>query len=135
MGYRCEGFRDLTPLEKVFRNGLKLSFDLWTSPCKKKSEEGKKNSFRVFLRTQEERMAWLVRQGMKGGFRIVSAFEQGERRLSARNDKGEIRYHAVRFTGVLQITDAVAFQACFAQGNGAGKACGLGMLLLFPLGR
>jgi hypothetical protein len=40
----------------------------------------------------------------------------------------------VRFRGELTVTDGARFREAFQAGIGAGKAYGMGMLMLFPAG-
>lgn len=56
--------RELSPLLAGFAEGDVFLFDLLTHPSKK-ADMGRNNSTRVFLRTPEERQAWLARQGGK----------------------------------------------------------------------
>lgn len=123
-----ENVRDISALHDIFCEGLCLRFELLASPCKKVGFEGT-NSRRVFLKTEKERAEWLTRQGGKYGFSICDMQEDAQQVSVEGNKKGmRIRYEAVRFTGILEITDAEAFWYAYRQGIGPGKAYGLGML-------
>ncbi|MDO4628019.1 MAG: type I-E CRISPR-associated protein Cas6/Cse3/CasE [Planctomycetia bacterium] len=45
---------------------------------------------------------------------------------------GDVRYHRVKFTGTLTVTDEKLFRETFENGLGKGKAFGCGMFLLMP---
>ena len=121
--------RNMQPLLDAFSVGQVLSFDLLAHPSRKTKVEGK-NSARVFLRTPEERLLWLTRQGEKYGFRILNLQEDEPYDLYGKRATGKIVLRVVRLKGQLQITDVDAFRAAYPNGIGPEKAYGLGMLLL-----
>lgn len=121
--------RALDPVLESFAEGTVLRFDLLTHPSKK-TDVGRSNSVRVFLRTSEERRAWLVRQGEKCGFEVAACREEEPYDIQGRRSTGVIRLRVVRFSGILRITDATAFCRAYVGGIGPEKAYGLGMLLL-----
>lgn len=121
--------RDLAALLAGFREGTALRFDLLAHPSKK-VDVGRGNSARVFLRAEEDRLAWLQRQGEKNGFQVCACREDQPRDLRGKRATGEILFRAVRFTGILRITDAAAFRRGYERGIGPEKAYGMGMLLL-----
>lgn len=121
--------RDLQRLLEGFSKGQMFSFDLLTHPSKKQKQvDG--NSKRVFLRTAEERADWLARQGEKGGFRMVSLYEEEPYDMHGKRSTGAMKLRVVRFKGQLQVVDAEKFAAAYQSGIGPEKAYGLGMLLL-----
>lgn len=123
-----ENIRDISALRDVFCEGMCLRFELLTSPCKKIALDGK-NSRRVFLDDPQKRNEWLLRQGDKYGFAIRQVQEDANRiNVEGRKGDMQIHYAAVRFTGILEITDAEAFWEAYRHGIGPGKAYGLGML-------
>ncbi|MEG0766324.1 MAG: type I-E CRISPR-associated protein Cas6/Cse3/CasE, partial [Clostridia bacterium] len=124
MGYRTEGVKDVSALQETLTTGRRLAFDLLCTPTKKVVGDGK-NSRRVFLRTTEERTAWLCRQGEKYGFSILAQEERNEESIYGRKNQNVIQYTAVHFRGLLKIDDAEKFWVCFCQGIGSGKAYGL----------
>ena len=67
--------RDLQRLLEGFSAGQVFLFDLLTHPSKKQKQAAG-NSKRVFLKTAEERAAWLERQGAKCGFRVISLCQE-----------------------------------------------------------
>ena len=128
--------RDISGWMDTFKNGQVLNFDLVTSPSKKVSVEGKRNSQRKILRDPADRQAWLVKKAAESGFRILHAEEQD--RITAtgihNTEKGGVMNHSgYRYVGTLQITDVNSFRQSLAQGIGPGKAYGFGMMLVKQL--
>ena len=121
--------RDLQRLLEGFSTGQLFSFDLLTHPSKKqKQADG--NSKRVFLRTAEERAAWMTHQGEKGGFRVLSLCEEEPYDMHGKRSTGTMKLRVVRIKGQLQVVDPEKFAAVYQSGIGPEKAYGLGMLLL-----
>lgn len=145
------------PLDLALTAGQRLRFRLRANPTKrvaKKNERlgGVMAGKRVGLATEAEQIRWLLRRGDDGGFQIPGAWvaashpETGEPIQLAnfrvdvvpeghdRNGKsghaGE--FLAVRFDGVLTVTDPEAFRATVAAGIGSGKAFGFGLLSVGP---
>ena len=121
--------RDLSPLLERFRPGIVFGFDLLAYPCKK-VDVGRANSVRAFLTTPEERRAWLLRQGEKNGFALRALREDEPADMRGKRRTGLVQIRAVRFSGVLEITDAERFRDGYLRGVGPEKAYGLGMLML-----
>lgn len=90
---------------------------------------------RYGLHDDDERLAWLQRQGRKHGFALLVAERAGRGRITAaqgaRNRR--ITLDAVLFEGVLQPTDPHTLRQALVAGIGPGKALGLGMLSLAPM--
>ena len=110
-----------------------LGFDLLAAPSKKVVEPGMKNSKRKFLSAPEERLRWLLRKAEQNGFELLSQEEVGQTvsAVSHKQEKGGfMRFSACRFTGILRITDAEAFQNALCCGIGPEKAYDCGMLLI-----
>lgn len=130
-GMTLTGSRDLTDWVSALTVGQLWQFDLLAAPMKKVSAEGKKNSQRRILRTEEERLQWLARKAEQSGFRILSVRELEYVRQSGRRAGSQAMYlDAYHYTGSLEIVDADDFRRALAQGIGSGRAYGLGMLLL-----
>ncbi len=135
------GFRSMPqspkPLDMTaaLSDGRRLGFDLVAIPAKKVGDEGK-NSRRVFLRDAGDRLEWLTRKAEQSGFHLLWCREDGQRRatVSARAGAGPAVHTGVRFRGELTVTDGARFREAFQAGIGAGKAYGMGMLMLFPAG-
>lgn len=123
--------RSLAPLLESFKEGSEYLFDLLTYPSKKvKVDDNRANSVRTFLRTPQERHAWLARQGEKCGFTIASCKEEEPSDMRGKRSTGMIVLRTVCFHGVLRVTDAALFRKAYEEGIGPEKAYGLGMLLL-----
>ena len=121
---------DISPILDAFSQNRVLHFSILAFPGKKIKSESK-NSKRVLLRGNEERMEWLKRQGDKNGFELIEAHETAEeQKVSASKTSGEFILSGVPFEGILRITDPALFKKGFAQGIGPEKAYGFGMLML-----
>lgn len=132
-GYRFEGIRDTSSLEKAFTVGKMMRFELLTSPSKKVAGEGK-NSQRRFITESDKRLEWLKRKAEQNGFGVELATEDGNfRRISGDRKGANIQYTAVNFRGVLSVKDSALFWRAYCEGIGAGKAYGMGMLMLSSL--
>lgn len=128
----CTRIRDLEPLRSILTPGKSLCYDLLAHPSKKVDAD-RKNSARIFLRTEDERRQWLTRQGVKNGFRIVTMQEKQSFDLHGKRSTGAMFLKAVQFAGVLQVTEANLFWNGYIHGIGAEKSYGMGMLLLSGL--
>lgn len=131
-GYLCgeDETKDISTLKKTLVRGMTLRFSLAAAPTRKVASGGK-NSRRVFLRTEEERGSWLARQGEKYGFSLAG-FREAAIPSDVSGEKAgmEIRYRAVEFAGLLTIADEELFWKGYTEGIGAGKAYGLGLLMI-----
>ncbi len=125
--------KDLAPVSDGFAPGNTYRFDLLASPTKKMKSEGK-NSKRVFLGAQQDRLEWLKRKALNAGFELVWVREEGQETVNAalRQAENAITCVGVQFCGVLRVTDSSAFRDAYASGIGSQKAYGMGMLLLAP---
>ena len=129
-GFRCEKTKDISALPVSFRKDQMLRFKLLGCPAVKKTGEGK-NSRRVILKTEEEQLNWLARQGEKYGFRILESCIPGKaEKISGKKSSGAFILSGIPFEGVLQVTDPDMFRNAFEKGIGAEKAYGFGMLML-----
>ena len=132
-GMICTGERDLTNWLERMQEGQLLGFDILTMPYKKVKSADCKNSRRVLLKTREERLAWLKRKADQNGFDIHQIEENENTRISVVHTKekgGKLYMNAFRYSGILEIMNAEAFREAVKSGIGAGKAYGLGMMLL-----
>lgn len=77
---------------------------------------------------------WLARQGRRCGF-LAERFEitQSER-LRARKGKAQVVLSVATFEGELRVTDVDQLRTALQSGLGHGRAFGLGLLSLAPLG-
>jgi CRISPR system Cascade subunit CasE len=150
---------DCKPLELPVTPDQRLRFRLRANPTKRvaaKNEHlgGVMVGRRVGLATEAEQLRWLLRKAAAGGFRIPGAWvdaqdpETGEPvqlpnfRVDvvpdgrARNDKPDHggEFLAVRFDGMLVVTEPELFGDTVAAGVGSGKAFGFGLLSVAPAG-
>jgi CRISPR system Cascade subunit CasE len=151
---------ELKEFQPSFTRGQRLRFRLRANPTKKvfslsKAErlagtggvEGKtKNGRRLALLREEEQIAWLLQKGKHGGFRIPGEWlprEDGRKVPNFRVDlipEGWVRcgkdgysdgrFFAVRFEGVLEVTDPEQLRQSVADGIGSAKGFGFGLLSL-----
>lgn len=145
------------PFDFAVTPGQRLRFRLRANPTKRVASKNERLGSvmagkRVGLATEFDQIQWLLRKASAGGFRIpgewvdakdpetgepvqlpnfrVDAIPEG----NARNDKKDQagKFIAVRFEGVLIVTDPTLFQAAVVGGIGSGKAFGFGLLSVAP---
>lgn len=118
------------PWNPQFAPGQLLAFRLLANPTFKR--QGK----RLAWLQEKDQLRWLQRKGAQNGFRLrqVMAVPQGLRRGRKRDDHGEhlVSHFAVRFDGLLQVTDPQACRRAVERGLGPGKAFGFGLLSVAP---
>jgi CRISPR system Cascade subunit CasE len=87
------------------------------------------------LHREEEQLAWLNRQGERGGFGVEFASVSQAQRSVGHRRKGaqSVVLFDVLFDGVLLKTDASSLLATIENGIGRGKHMGLGLLSLAVL--
>ena len=129
-GFKCVKEKDISQLPDSFRTDQVLHFSLFACPSKKVAGDGK-NSKRVILRGEENQIEWLKRQGEKTGFSLLEAHVSGKAEtMRGKKPSGEFQISGIPFEGVLQIKDVDSFRKGFAEGIGAEKAYGFGMLMV-----
>ena len=118
-------------LETFVRRGAGYRFRLVANPTV--TREGK----RLGLLRDDEQLAWLSRQAARHGFVVAQAVRMGSARLTARIVGGHptMTLQSVRFEGLLTVEDAGSVSETLVGGIGHGKAFGLGLLSLAPVGR
>jgi len=116
-------------LETLIREGGRCRFRLLANPTV--TRDGKRHG----LVKEEEQLAWLDRQGKKGGFDLLGCVRGSSARLQARQgSRGRnITLQTALFEGALEVTDAESLRSTVRQGVGHGKALGLGLLSLARL--
>lgn len=124
------------PFDLKLADGQALGFRLRANPTvKKDTDDGR--SVRRGLLTEDEQMQWLARKAEAGGFRVLSVNIAREGKVCGeihREDKAthDLTLLAVRFDGVLQVTDPDKLIATVMTGIGSGKGFGFGLLSLAP---
>jgi CRISPR system Cascade subunit CasE len=150
-------------VEALYKNlfkGQELSFYLRANPTKRIFKPKNGDEFlkgkRVSLLREEEQVAWLVRKGKEretgcpGGFEILTRQIKGEagkivmvhaepegNQIGLKRDEErdyEMTHLALRFNGLLRITNADDFRKTIVRGIGSGKAFGFGLLSLRKIG-
>jgi len=150
---------DIMSAYRKIQNGQIFSFRLRANPTRRiAKQDDLMRGKRVELVREEEQIKWLVRKGRgteaqkSGGFEIMmkeGKDSNGEVQLIPRvnvccegkqkgRKKQEERSHetthvAVRFDGLLRVTDADAFRETLCKGIGPGKAFGFGLLSVAPV--
>jgi CRISPR system Cascade subunit CasE len=118
------------PLEHLQPSQV-LRFRLRANPTvTRKDPQNPEKRKRHGLKSVEEQLEWLARQGQKGGFAVLGAMvAQSERvRMYKHYGSDPIVLQSVLYEGHLKITDLEAFKATLARGLGHAKALGFGLL-------
>ena len=93
-----------------------------------------RNGVRVGLYTEDEQLAWLQRKAQAGGFSVVSCHIVPEGKVLSRKGgeapEDRMQHLAVRFDGVLRVTDPDCLLNTLRNGIGSAKAFGFGLLSL-----
>lgn len=113
-------------LEKLIQPQRRYRFRLLANPTV--TRQGK----RLGLIREEEQLAWLGRQGERGGFTVLGCVRGAEDRLQVRQGKTghHITIQTALFEGVLQAENVALLRASLLNGLGHAKALGLGLLSL-----
>ncbi len=150
------------PVDEQFArlaDGMTLRFRLDANPTKKlkvsTGPDGQpRNGKRVELRNDKDRLDWLQRKAVDGGFALIAVQSDAKvsatqaiagnkltgRRLEAAGGNGAagrrvITIAPVRYDGLLRITDAGRFRETLRAGIGPGKSYGMGLLSIGPASR
>jgi CRISPR system Cascade subunit CasE len=121
------------PFDLALSAGQVLTFRLRANPTVKR--DGSRHG----LYKEEEQRDWLARKGEQNGFRPlrVTVIQEGDQ-LSWKPRKGDekrkLTHFAVRFEGLLQVTDPDALWEAVQNGIGPAKSFGFGLLSLAPAG-
>ena len=87
-----------------------------------------------FTAIQEQGLAWLKRQGDNTGFTIrpgkVSIDSYQQHRISRKGPAAAMTFATMDFNGILDVRDPVKLLSGLAQGFGAAKAYGCGLMLI-----
>jgi CRISPR system Cascade subunit CasE len=152
----------VNPFNPSFAPDERLRFRLRANPTKKVASLSKadrltgarerdgntKNGRRLALLREDEQVAWLLHKGEQGGFRIPGEWVAADNDHRAPNFRVDVipegwvrcgkdghadgRFYAVRFEGVLEVTDPDQFLRTVVDGIGSAKGFGFGLLSLAP---
>lgn len=121
--------------------GRRLRFRLLGNPTRSVATEDRPRGQRVELVREEDKLAWLTRQGHAHGFTIplehgVPAVTIGptEKVQGRRTGEPAVTIGASLFEGVLEVRDAEKFRAAVVGGIGRAKAYGCGLLSIARAG-
>lgn len=125
-GYFLEHGSKALDLPGRLRAGQQLRFRLEANPTV--TREGKRHG----LWHEDEQLAWLDRQGERGGFAVEGVVvTRADRLVLRKHDRAQrITLHAVLFDGYLAVRDEATLGQTLVRGIGHGKAMGLGLLSL-----
>ncbi len=113
-----------------FRAGDRFIFRLRANPTVKRN--GKRHA----LYTEAEQMRWLERKVTTAGGRLLGArVSAGQLHRFRDNDGRRVTLFGVTFDGLLEVTSADLLKTAVAEGIGAGKGFGFGLLSLARGGR
>jgi CRISPR system Cascade subunit CasE len=117
--------------EPVFQPGQRFYFRLRANPTVKRKFPGAERSKRIGLYREEEQRDWLARKAQTGGFALLGVTVSGEGTVGGKTkERHDLNLLAVRFEGLLQVTDPVLFSQTLQEGIGSGKGLGFGLLSL-----
>ncbi len=116
-----------------FVTGQALIFRLRANPTRRDKATGKREG----VLTEEKQREWLARKGQSGGFEVLSVtitYESFKRASHGHpgEDVKPMTHLAVRYDGVLRVTNPDAFRKTIVAGVGSGKAFGFGLLSVAP---
>lgn len=119
---------DLSP---ALTPGRVLHFRLHANvTVRRTNEQG--HSARHGLYRPEEQLAWLTRQGDRGGFDVLGADIMRSARVRSRKGRQLITLHTVSFEGALQVTVPTDLYVAVRSGLGHARSLGCGLLSLAP---
>ncbi|NOX55008.1 MAG: type I-E CRISPR-associated protein Cas6/Cse3/CasE [Planctomycetes bacterium] len=116
--------------EPTFAAGQLLRFRLRANPVVKRKPAGANEGKRLGLFREEDQITWLVRKGNQAGFVLRNVLVIKEGFQSSRKNNHAITHWAVRFEGVLEVSDPDRLLQSLAEGIGPAKAFGFGLLSL-----
>lgn len=139
-GYTVEAeTKAIDSLYDSFEAGTSLRFRLRANATRSVAESRDRRGRRVELTRREDQLAWLERQAVANGFRIMTGeggpmvhVERTEkltgRRTVPGGAKATVSVGATLFEGVLVVTDPQRFRSALVGGLGHAKAYGCGLL-------
>lgn len=134
-----DGYMHVPEPVRIFPPEILLNFNLLACAAKKtggttrqeRLNGQKTNSRRIGLTNPESRLDWLHKKAPQGGFQLISVYENGSRTIIGMKPDGtKIIHVGTCFRGLLKVHDSGQFVECLQTGFGAGKAHGLGLLMV-----
>jgi len=127
---------DVKPVEYCYASGQTLVFRLRANPTRRDNHTKKREG----VLTEDKQRKWLERKGREGGFEVLSVTITDESfkrafRGHPGDDAEPMSHLAIRYDGVLRVTDPDAFRKTIIAGIGSGKAFGFGLLSVAPFRR
>ena len=140
------------PFHPVLEPGDRLGFSLRANPIIRRRVPGRRRSVKHDVvmdalhksggdrpgqrlgAVRENGLAWLERQGRRSGFEVssdrvsIDGYEQ--HRVARRGSASGMEFSTIDFDGFLTVRDPAALLAGIAQGFGASKAYGCGLMLI-----
>jgi CRISPR system Cascade subunit CasE len=136
---------EVKELKLHLEKGQRLRFRLRANPTKRSKPEdaaveAQRSGQRLGLLTEESQQAWIVRKGESGGFKVVSVIiiqeddpkSMSKGRKTVEGKEHEMSLLAVRYEGVLEVSDPRRLLETLQAGIGSGKGLGFGLLSLAP---
>jgi CRISPR system Cascade subunit CasE len=125
----CGSNPALKAFDPSFSSGQRFYFRLRANPTVKR------NNKRWGLYQEVQQRNWLARKAEQSGFALLGMIVTAEGRVGGKIHRSTGESHnlnllAVRFEGLLQVTDPVNFLETLRQGIGSGKGLGFGLLSL-----
>ncbi|MDP2945937.1 MAG: type I-E CRISPR-associated protein Cas6/Cse3/CasE [bacterium] len=117
----------------ALQTGQTLRFRVRANPTIKKQLDGKENGYRLGLLREEDQLKWLNRKAVESGFSVMSCRTSPEGMTyddRSFKEQDKMRHFAVRFEGVLKITNKELFTKTIENGIGSAKGFGFGLLSL-----
>lgn len=114
------------PAENQLAVGRIVQFRLKANPSKRDKQTGKL----IGMFHQADQIAWLERQAVRHGFKLLGVDVIPTPHVFGVKGKGTapIRIATVLFQGILQITDSSLFVEAIQHGVGRGRSYGCGLL-------
>lgn len=111
-------------LDRLIQPDIRYRFRLQANPTVTR------NGKRYGLVKEEDQLAWLERQGLGHGFKVLATMRAECERLQARQTSAgrRITLQSALFEGHLEPTDPTLLRHAVLSGLGHGKAWGLGLL-------
>ena len=127
------------PLLDSLEAGQQWVFRLRANPVRSMRMGDGERGRRVPISGEENRMDWLLRQGVAHGFTVprgahdrpnARVSEERTEQFRRRSGTGNVTLKTVTFDGLLQVTDRVALREALLSGLGPAKGYGCGLVTL-----